>query len=66
MKGGIEVGSGLLNHFSLYNLICRDVFNGLVREAWDWFKYRVSVMSTGLQGLIERGGERVQVVSHQF
>ena len=65
MKDGIEVGSGLLNHFSLYNSICRDFFNELVRRAWDWFIHRVSMVSTGSQGLRERV-ERVQVVSHKF
>jgi len=39
--------------FLLYNLIRRAFFNGLVRGARDWIRYRVSVVSTGSQGLRE-------------
>ena len=43
----------MLNHLSLCNSTCRVFFNGLVRGAWNWFRYRVSVVSPGSQSLRE-------------
>ena len=46
----------LVNHFSLYNSICKKIFNRLAIGACDWFRYRVSVVSTNRQCLREGGG----------
>ena len=41
----------------MYSLICRALFNVLIKGAWDSFRYRVIVVSTGSQDL--REGEEV-------
>ena len=48
----------LVNHFSLYNSICKKIFNRLAIGACDWFRYHVSVISTNRQCLREGGGGR--------